>query len=122
MELEEANQETLILMKAIRDMNMPKFVAEDVPLFNALFSDLFTNMDLPEMSNDTLREEIENQMKLNKLQPKPEHVQKIIQLYDSKLTRHGNMLVGESLSGKSTCWKILQKVLNVLNEREPNKY
>jgi dynein heavy chain len=79
-------------------------------------------MDLPEMSNDTLREEIENQMKLNKLQPKPEHVQKIIQLYDSKLTRHGNMLVGESLSGKSTCWKILQKVLNVLNEREPNKY
>lgn len=49
MEIEEANQETLILMKAIRDMNMPKFVAEDVPLFNALFSDLFPNMDLPEI-------------------------------------------------------------------------
>ena len=74
MEMEEANQETLILMKAIRDMNIPKFVAEDVPLFNALFSDLFPNMDLPELSNDTLRDEIENQMKLNKLQPKPEHV------------------------------------------------
>jgi len=67
MEMEEANQETLILMKAIRDMNIPKFVAEDVPLFNALFSDLFPNMDLPELSNDTLRDEIENQMKLNKL-------------------------------------------------------
>lgn len=60
MELEEANQETLILMKAIRDMNMPKFVAEDVPLFNALFNDLFPNMDLPDMINEVLKEEIEN--------------------------------------------------------------
>ena len=65
-------------MKAIRDMNMPKFVAEDVSLFNALFNDLFPNMDLPDMINETLRDEIENQMKLCKLQPKPEHVQKII--------------------------------------------
>lgn len=61
-------------------------------------------------------------MKLCKLQPKPEHVQKIIQLYDSKNTRHGNMLVGESLSGKSVCWKILQKALCALNERDPVKY
>ena len=67
MEMEEANQETIILMKAIRDMNMPKFVAEDVPLFNALFSDLFPNMDIPEIQNDSLRDEIENQMKLMKL-------------------------------------------------------
>jgi dynein heavy chain len=32
------------------------------------------------------------------------------------------MLVGESLSGKSSCWKILQRALNKLNEREPSKY
>jgi dynein heavy chain, axonemal len=32
------------------------------------------------------------------------------------------MLVGESLSGKSTCWKILQKTMNALNEKEPAKY
>jgi dynein heavy chain len=67
MELEEQNQETIILMKAIRDMNMPKFVAEDVPLFNALFNDLFPNMDVPETQNEVLREEIEVQMKLMKL-------------------------------------------------------
>lgn len=41
-------------MKAIRDMNMPKFVSEDVPLFNALFNDLFPNMDLPDSVNETL--------------------------------------------------------------------
>lgn len=31
-------------MKAIRDMNLPKFVEEDIPLFNSLFSDLFPNI------------------------------------------------------------------------------
>ena len=37
LEQEEMQQEIKILMKAIRDMNLPKFVAEDLPLFNALF-------------------------------------------------------------------------------------
>jgi dynein heavy chain len=54
-------------MKAIRDMNMPKFVSEDVPLFNALYQDLFPNMDLPDSLNESLKDAIENQMKLNKL-------------------------------------------------------
>lgn len=33
-------------MRAIRDMNIPKFVQDDIYLFNALFNDLFTNIDL----------------------------------------------------------------------------
>ena len=45
-EAEESNQESLILMRAIRDMNLPKFVYDDIYLFNALFNDLFPNMDL----------------------------------------------------------------------------
>ena len=32
------------------------------------------------------------------------------------------MLVGQSLSGKSTCWKILAKALNTLSESKPTKY
>jgi len=34
-------------------------------------------------------------------------VTKIMQLYGSHKTRHGNMLVGQALSGKSTVWKTL---------------
>ena len=33
--------ETIVMIKAIRDMNLPKFIAEDVILFDNLFIDLF---------------------------------------------------------------------------------
>jgi dynein heavy chain len=39
-------------MKAIRDMNLPKFVEEDIPLFNSLFNDLFPNIELQEAFNE----------------------------------------------------------------------
>lgn len=39
-------KEDLVLMRALRDMNMPKFVFEDEPLFLGLISDLFPSMDI----------------------------------------------------------------------------
>ena len=38
--------EEAVLMRALRDMNMPKFVFEDVPLFLGLIGDLFPNMNI----------------------------------------------------------------------------
>lgn len=48
------------------------------------------------------------------LQPNAALIKKIIELYESKRTRHGNMLVGESLAGKTTAWTALQKSLTTL--------
>jgi dynein heavy chain len=41
-----------------------------------------------------------------------------MQLYESNVTRHGNMLVGLTMSGKTTAWQILIEALNKLSEAE----
>ena len=45
--------EMVVLIKAIRDMNLPKFIAEDVILFDNLFEDLFGDMDEQDDIDDT---------------------------------------------------------------------
>ena len=103
-------------------MNIPKFVGEDIPLFNSLFNDLFPNIEMQEINNDQFIAAVENEMKKAGLMPKPEIIKKVVQLYDSKNTRHGNMLVGSSMSGKTTSWKMLKNALNTLNKENPKKY
>lgn len=66
--------------------------------------------------NEEFQVAIEREIKKMELVVKPEQVKKIIQLYDSKNTRHGNMLVGVSQSGKSTIWKVLHNTLNSLTK------
>ncbi len=50
----------------------------------------------------------------------PEFVTKIIQVFDCKVARHGNMLVGRTGSGKSEAWKCLQRALGRLKKEEPD--
>jgi dynein heavy chain len=46
--------EITVIIKAIRDMNLPKFIADDVVLFDNLFMDLFPDCEEPENDNDDL--------------------------------------------------------------------
>jgi dynein heavy chain len=58
-------------MKAIRDMNLPKFVEEDIPLFNSLFNDLFPNIEMQEVANEEFKAAIEKELKKMELVIKP---------------------------------------------------
>jgi dynein heavy chain len=96
--------EITVIIKAIRDMNLPKFIAEDVILFDNLFIDLFPDCDEPENDNDDLQIAIEESLMRRNLQLNENLVVKVMQLYESNITRHGNMLVGATMAGKTTAW------------------
>ena len=104
-----STNEEAILMRALRDMNLPKFIKDDERLFRLLLGDLFPSLELPVSEMGELSAALEAELKNAGLQPHPFLLFKIGQLYDSKLTRHCNMLVGATLSGKSTAWKTLAK-------------
>lgn len=113
--------ETTVIIKALRDMNLPKFLADDVILFDNLFMDLFPDCEEAENDNDDLQIAIEEALIKRNLQLNENVVVKTMQLFESKATRHGNMLVGSTLSGKTTVWQILMDAMNQLNQEEKER-
>jgi dynein heavy chain len=105
--------EDKVLMRALRDMNMPKFVFDDVPLFSGLIDDLFPGLVIERVGYEDLKERIvEDMEKRNLKHPDDElfydQVDKVVQLYETMSTRHTTMVVGPSGSGKSVIISTLQ--------------
>ena len=56
----------MVLMRALRDMNLPKFVFEDVPLFLGLIGDLFPGLDCPRVRYPKFNDAVEAALVENK--------------------------------------------------------
>ena len=50
----DEEQETYILIHSLQDANMPKFLSEDVPLFESIMADLFPGIKPPPQNYTTL--------------------------------------------------------------------
>jgi dynein heavy chain len=101
--------EDVVLMRALRDMNLPKFVFEDVPLFLGLITDLFPGLDCPRVRYPNFNDAVEDVLKEGQYLLIPEQVDKVIQLYETMLTRHTSMVVGPTGGGKSVVIDALAK-------------
>ncbi|KAB1265173.1 Dynein heavy chain 2; axonemal, partial [Camelus dromedarius] len=103
-----------VLLLSMRDMNIAKLTSADVPLFNAIVQDLFPSIELPVIDYGKLRETIEQEIREMGLQTTPFTLTKVIQLYETKNSRHSTMIVGCTGSGKTALWRILQSSLSSL--------
>ncbi|CAF1493626.1 unnamed protein product [Rotaria magnacalcarata] len=111
-----------VLLLSMLDMNAPKMAAQDLPLFQNILGDLFPGIDLPKIDYSKLIEAIENEMNIHNVQITQISIEKVIQLYETHHSRHSVMLVGKTLSGKTTTWKLLKYSLTTLNKQGFNEY
>ena len=103
--------EDVVLIRAMRDSNVPKFLEQDLPLFMGIVNDLFPSVEVPYVDYGSLQKEIENQLDINNYRKPPQYITKIIQLLETMIVRHGIMLVGVTGTGKTVCSEILRKAL-----------
>ena len=117
--LRKANvkDEPFLFMRTLRDMNMSKLVFDDIDLFNSLLEDLFPKKN-PEKN---VHVELEKVMKFYCLDSgliyHPPWVAKCVQLYETKLVRHGLMVVGPAGVGKTMIYSMILKTLCDLEEK-----
>eukprot|EP01059_Diplonema_ambulator_P016442 TRINITY_DN279_c0_g1_i2.p1 TRINITY_DN279_c0_g1~~TRINITY_DN279_c0_g1_i2.p1 ORF type:complete len:4165 (+),score=1710.28 TRINITY_DN279_c0_g1_i2:209-12703(+) len=106
--------EDVVLMRALRDMNAPKFVFEDVPLFGGLIGDLFPGLDPTRVPNEKLAKAVRECITVNKDLIVPNQIDKVVQLYETMQTRHTSMVVGPTSGGKSTVIQYLKQAQDAL--------
>jgi dynein heavy chain, axonemal len=99
--------EDVLVLRGLRDINIPKFLAPDLPLFYGIIADLFTGVKPPNVDYDDLLRALHETCGELHLQPTPPFVDKVIQLYETTLVRHGLMLVGPTMAGKTSNYRAL---------------
>jgi len=110
--------EDIVLVRAMVNSNVPKFLIDDLPLFSALIQDLFPGLQIPDTDYGELDTAVRHAIGVSGLQPVPGFVSKVVQLYETFLVRFGVMLVGNTGSGKSAAHDVLAKALTALRDAD----
>ncbi|XP_059176982.1 dynein axonemal heavy chain 1-like [Physella acuta] len=110
-------EEELIALRAIRDVNVPKFLVDDLKLFSGIVSDLFPNIKEEPIDYGEMETSLRKSCTKSGLKDVDGFINKCIQLFETTVVRHGLMLVGPTCSGKTKCYEMLQKAQTALKGR-----
>ncbi|KAJ8290699.1 hypothetical protein GJAV_G00016460 [Gymnothorax javanicus] len=109
--------EDQVLMRALRDFNLPKIVTDDVPIFMGLIGDLFPALEIQRKRDPEFEQAVrETTLELH-LQPEESFVLKVIQLDELLVVRHSVFVVGSAGTGKSQILRTLNKTYSKLKRK-----
>ncbi|XP_039715559.1 dynein axonemal heavy chain 17 isoform X10 [Pteropus medius] len=109
--------EDQVLMRALRDFNIPKIVTDDLPVFMGLIGDLFPALDVPRKRDLNFEKIIKQSILELRLQAEDSFVLKVVQLEELLHVRHSVFVIGNAGSGKSQVLKSLNKTYQNLKRK-----
>ncbi|EDX15768.1 GD15126 [Drosophila simulans] len=110
---DHSRPEDQVLMRALRDFNIPKIVTEDVPIFMGLIGDLFPALDVPRKRVFEFEKTIRRAVNEIKLQPEEGFLMKVVQLQELLDVRHSVFIVGNAGTGKTKIWQTLRETYRI---------
>ncbi|OXB61088.1 hypothetical protein ASZ78_013651 [Callipepla squamata] len=109
--------EDQVLMRALRDFNIPKIVTDDLPVFMGLIGDLFPTLDVPRKRDLNFEKVIKQSVLELNLQAEESFVLKVVQLEELLQVRHSVFVVGSAGCGKSQVLRSLNKTYHNMKRK-----
>ncbi|NXD86338.1 DYH9 protein, partial [Halcyon senegalensis] len=109
--------EDQVLMRSLRDFNIPKIVTDDVPVFMGLIGDLFPALDVPRKCDLNFESFVRQAVLDLRLQAEDNFVLKVVQLEELLTVRHSVFVVGNAGTGKSQVMRSLNKTYQIMKRR-----
>ncbi|KAI1886190.1 hypothetical protein AGOR_G00211440 [Albula goreensis] len=114
---DKSRPEDQVLMRALRDFNLPKIVTDDVPIFMGLIGDLFPALEVQRRRDPEFEQSVRETTVDLHLQPEETFILKVVQLEELLAVRHSVFVVGSAGTGKSQILRTLNKTYSKLKRK-----